>query len=65
MKLSYMPFIVKACSMALLHFPILNSSPTTWRLAPSPTRRALSGWPWTRQGSWVPNIKSVQTAVSV
>ena len=23
-KLSYMPFIVKACSMALLHFPILN-----------------------------------------
>jgi len=25
-KLSYMPFIVKACSMALLHFPVLNSS---------------------------------------
>ena len=28
-KLSYMPFIVKACSMALLHFPILNSSLNT------------------------------------
>ena len=25
-KLSYMPFIVKACSMALAHFPVLNSS---------------------------------------
>jgi len=25
-RLSYMPFIVKACSMALLHYPILNSS---------------------------------------
>merc|ERR1712106_1022775 len=24
-----MPFIVKACSMALLHFPILNSSLNT------------------------------------
>ena len=25
-KLSYMPFIIKACSMALSHFPILNST---------------------------------------
>ena len=25
-KLSYMPFIVKACSLALSHFPVLNSS---------------------------------------
>jgi len=25
-KLSYMPFILKACSMSLAHFPVLNSS---------------------------------------
>ncbi|XP_037083279.1 lipoamide acyltransferase component of branched-chain alpha-keto acid dehydrogenase complex, mitochondrial-like [Pollicipes pollicipes] len=25
-KFSYMPFIIKACSMALLHFPVLNAS---------------------------------------
>jgi pyruvate dehydrogenase E2 component (dihydrolipoamide acetyltransferase) len=25
-KLSYMPFIVKACSLALAQYPILNSS---------------------------------------
>ena len=28
-KLSYMPFIIKACSMGLMHFPILNSSLNT------------------------------------
>ena len=28
-KLSCMPLMVKACSMALLHFPILNSSLNT------------------------------------
>lgn len=25
-KLSYMPFFIKAASMALLHYPVLNSS---------------------------------------
>ena len=25
-KLSYMPFIIKACSLSLAHFPLLNSS---------------------------------------
>lgn len=60
-KLSYMPFIVKACSMALLHFPILNSSynveaGTITYKASHNVGLAMD----TPMGLLVPNIKSVQ-----
>ena len=60
-KLSYMPFIVKACSMALLHFPILNSSynleaGTITYKASHTIGLAMD----TPMGLLVPNIKSVQ-----
>ena len=60
-KLSYMPFIVKACSMALLHFPILNSSynveaGTITYKASHNIGLAMD----TPMGLLVPNIKSVQ-----
>ena len=60
-KLSYMPFIIKACSMALLHFPILNSSynveaGTITYKASHNVGLAMD----TPMGLLVPNIKSVQ-----
>jgi len=60
-KLSYMPFIVKACSMALLHFPILNSSLNTQ--AETITYKAghnIGLAMDTPMGLLVPNIKGVQ-----
>jgi len=60
-KLSYMPFIVKACSMALMHFPILNSSlnveaeTITYKAAHN-IGLAMD----TPMGLLVPNIKGVQ-----
>jgi len=60
-KLSYMPFIVKACSMALMHFPVLNSSynveaGTITYKASHNIGLAMD----TPMGLLVPNIKSVQ-----
>ena len=60
-KLSYMPFIVKACSMALMHFPVLNSSysveaATITYKASHNIGLAMD----TPMGLLVPNIKSVQ-----
>jgi len=60
-KLSYMPFMVKACSMALLHFPILNSSLNTQ--AETITYKAghnIGLAMDTPMGLLVPNIKGVQ-----
>lgn len=60
-KLSYMPFIVKACSMALVHFPILNSSLNTQ--AETITYKASHNIGLamdTPMGLLVPNIKGVQ-----
>jgi len=60
-KLSYMPFIIKACSMALLHFPILNSSLNTQ--AETITYKASHNIGLamdTPMGLLVPNIKGVQ-----
>ena len=60
-KLSYMPFIVKACSMALMHFPVLNSSYNVE--ASSITYKASHNIGLamdTPLGLLVPNIKSVQ-----
>jgi len=60
-KLSYMPFMVKAASMALLHFPILNSSIDT--VAETITYKASHNIALamdTPLGLMVPNIKGVQ-----
>jgi len=60
-KLSYMPFIVKATSLALLHFPILNSSLDIQ--AETITYRAshnIAVAMDTPQGLLVPSIKAVQ-----
>jgi len=60
-KLSYMPFIVKACSMALSHYPILNSSLNTE--AETITYKASHNIGLamdTPMGLLVPNIKGVQ-----
>jgi len=60
-KLSYMPFIVKACSLSLMHFPILNSSlnveseTITYKAAHN-IGVAMD----TPMGLLVPNIKNVQ-----
>jgi len=61
-KLSYMPFIVKACSMALLHYPVLNSSldlkaETLTYKASHNIAIAMD----TPDGLLVPSIKQVQT----
>jgi len=60
-KLSYMPFIIKACSMALSHFPILNS---TYNVdAGTITYKASHNIGLAMDspmGLLVPNIKSVQ-----
>jgi len=60
-KLSYMPFIVKACSMALTQYPILNSQldvkkETLTYKADHNIGLAMD----TAQGLLVPNIKRVQ-----
>jgi len=60
-KLSYMPFIVKACSLALLHYPILNStldaqSETITYKASHNIALAMD----TPMGLLVPSIKGVQ-----
>ena len=60
-KLSYMPFIVKACSMALSQYPILNSqlnvkNETLTFKADHNIGLAMD----TAQGLLVPNIKKVQ-----
>ncbi|KTF89291.1 hypothetical protein cypCar_00033504 [Cyprinus carpio] len=60
-KLSYMPFFIKAASLALLHFPILNSSldenctNITYKAAHN-IGLAMD----TSQGLLVPNVKNVQ-----
>jgi len=60
-KLSYMPFIVKACSLSLAHFPVLNSSlnveseTLTYKGAHN-IGVAMD----TSMGLLVPNIKGVQ-----
>jgi len=60
-KLSYMPFIVKACSMALLHFPILNSSlDTESETITYKASHNLGVAMDTPMGLLVPNIKGVQ-----
>lgn len=60
-KLSYMPFMVKACSMALLHFPILNSSLNTQVETITYKASHNIGLAMdTPMGLMVPNIKSVQ-----
>jgi len=60
-KLSYMPFIIKACSMALTQYPILNSQldvskETITYKADHNIGLAMD----TAQGLLVPNIKRVQ-----
>jgi len=60
-KLSYMPFIVKACSLALLHYPILNSTLDTE--AETITYKASHNIALamdTPMGLLVPSIKGVQ-----
>jgi len=60
-KLSYMPFILKACSMALLEYPTLNA--TFDPAAESLTIRAdhnIGLAMDTAQGLLVPNIKKIQ-----
>ncbi|XP_073700316.1 lipoamide acyltransferase component of branched-chain alpha-keto acid dehydrogenase complex, mitochondrial [Garra rufa] len=60
-KLSYMPFFIKAASLGLLHFPILNSSldenctNITYKAAHN-IGLAMD----TSQGLLVPNVKNVQ-----
>ncbi|XP_048020321.1 LOW QUALITY PROTEIN: lipoamide acyltransferase component of branched-chain alpha-keto acid dehydrogenase complex, mitochondrial [Megalobrama amblycephala] len=60
-KLSYMPFFIKAASLGLLHFPILNSSldenctNITYKAAHN-IGLAMD----TNQGLLVPNVKNVQ-----
>lgn len=60
-KLSYMPFFIKAASLALLHFPILNSSldenctSITYKAAHN-IGLAMD----TSQGLLVPNVKNIQ-----
>ncbi|CAM4657155.1 unnamed protein product [Leuciscus chuanchicus] len=60
-KLSYMPFFIKAASLSLLHFPILNSSldenctNITYKAAHN-IGLAMD----TNQGLLVPNVKNVQ-----
>ncbi|XP_072294969.1 lipoamide acyltransferase component of branched-chain alpha-keto acid dehydrogenase complex, mitochondrial [Eucyclogobius newberryi] len=60
-KLSYMPFFIKAASLALLHFPILNSSldeacqNITYKASHN-IGLAMD----TAQGLLVPNVKNVQ-----
>ncbi|TRY94390.1 hypothetical protein DNTS_027936 [Danionella cerebrum] len=60
-KLSYMPFFIKAASLSLLHFPILNSSldenctNITYKAAHN-IGLAMD----TSQGLLVPNVKNVQ-----
>lgn len=60
-KLSYMPFIVKACSLALLHFPILNSSidPTAETITYRASHNIALAMD-TPLGLLVPSIKGVQ-----
>lgn len=61
-KLSYMPFFIKAASMGLLHFPILNASldeacqNITYKASHN-IGLAMD----TAQGLLVPNVKNVQT----
>ncbi|XP_062308660.1 lipoamide acyltransferase component of branched-chain alpha-keto acid dehydrogenase complex, mitochondrial [Osmerus eperlanus] len=60
-KLSYMPFFIKAASLGLLHFPILNASVDefcqniTYKVAHN-IGLAMD----TNQGLLVPNVKNVQ-----
>ncbi|KAJ3599035.1 hypothetical protein NHX12_032998 [Muraenolepis orangiensis] len=60
-KLSYMPFFIKAASLGLLHFPVLNASVDeacqniTYKAAHN-IGLAMD----TRQGLLVPNVKNVQ-----
>lgn len=60
-KLSYMPFIVKACSLALLQFPILNSSidPTAETITYKASHNIALAMD-TPMGLLVPSIKGVQ-----
>ncbi|CAF0801121.1 unnamed protein product [Didymodactylos carnosus] len=61
LKLSYMPFIIKACSLALMEYPILNAhvdakcETITYKAAHN-IGVAMD----TRDGLLVPNIKNVQ-----
>uniref|UniRef100_W5LW19 Dihydrolipoamide acetyltransferase component of pyruvate dehydrogenase complex n=1 Tax=Lepisosteus oculatus TaxID=7918 RepID=W5LW19_LEPOC len=61
-KLSYMPFFIKAASLGLLHFPILNASVDdncqniTYIKAAHNIGLAMD----TQQGLIVPNVKNVQ-----
>jgi len=60
-KLSYMPFLVKAASMALLHYPILNSSIDLQADTLTYKHSHNIGVAMdTAQGLLVPNIKGVQ-----
>lgn len=60
-KLSYMPFMVKAASMALLHYPILNSSIDVQAGTLTYKHNHNIGVAMdTAQGLLVPNIKGVQ-----
>lgn len=60
-KLSFMPFIVKAASMALLHYPIINSSINVEAETLTYKHNHNIGVAMdTAQGLLVPNIKGVQ-----
>jgi len=60
-KLSYMPFMVKAASMALLHYPIINSSVDVQKETITFKHNHNIGVAMdTQQGLLVPNIKAVQ-----
>merc|ERR1719312_495832 len=60
-KLSYMPFLVKAASLALLHYPILNSSLDLQAGTLTYKHSHNIGVAMdTAQGLLVPNIKGVQ-----
>jgi len=60
-KLSYMPFIVKACSLALLHYPILNSTldPQAETITYKASHNIALAMD-TPMGLLVPSIKGVQ-----